>query len=83
MLRRESEPFVILLLDNFGERQWRYLKIAFYITVPLLLTAHVFLSFDLLAGDLDIFRKEEKAMTTAAAAEGRPVVFIDSYKDAS
>jgi len=76
-------PFVILLLGNFEERQYKYLKTAFWISVPLLIGVHVFLSFDLLNPDIDIFRKDKMVEKVEKAAEGKPVVFIDSYKEAA
>ncbi len=76
-------PFVILLLNNFEIRQWNYLKKAFWVILPILILAHVFLSVDLLPKDLDIFRKEALAQKIKKETGEKPVVFINSYRKAA
>lgn len=76
-------PLTVLLLNHLGEQQEFLLRRAFKISLPLLALAHVLLSIDLLPNDLDIFRQREAMEKIKEDAKGKPVVFINSYQNAS
>ena len=76
-------PFVILLFENWNDKYLKMLKIAFFITLPLVILLRIFLIVDILPLDFNIHGNKEYTEQIKQDAKGKPVIFYDSYKRAS
>ena len=73
-------PFLILLMNRYREKQFRYLKIAFWCSFPLFIGFHAMIAFNIQLNELTMFKHEEKIDKIADMAMGEPVVFANSYR---
>jgi len=76
-------PFIVLLINHFKDSDRKIFRKLVFLSVPIMIAAHIFLSFDLLKSDGGIFRKEQFVQKIEEIAGNRPVVFVDSYQDPS
>jgi Dolichyl-phosphate-mannose-protein mannosyltransferase len=76
-------PFILLTINTLRQSDTRWLKWAGLCSFAILGVLRVALVVDFLPDTLGVHRKQDKTQRIAALAEGRPVVFIDSYQNAS
>ena len=76
-------PFIILIFNEVREIDFKGIKIKFLITLPFLISLHVFMVWDLLPLDLNLHRKKAYVEEITNDANGSPVVFYGSYNHAS
>jgi len=76
-------PILILLLISWQAAWNKRLTQIFWISLPLVLTLRLALITDVLPADLGVHRNQEKMKLIKKSAGDLPVMFINSYKDAS
>jgi Dolichyl-phosphate-mannose-protein mannosyltransferase len=76
-------PFVLLSWRYVQEKAKRSLFVVLTCCVPILIFLHFALAFDLLPNPLGVHGNAKKMQLIADVAEGKPVLFMDSYQNAS
>lgn len=77
-------PILILVLkEEVDEQRDKMIKWAFFLSLPLLLIGHIFMSFKVSKYDLNLFSHKEFTNQIQEDSNGKPVMFYNSYDMAS